>query len=249
MGFGMGPVELQPRVLRMERALGSLWDHLSHPLRSIRPEFALLTRDASEFLMGRVHGAVNGIFRDGETRVVATQNVQELASRATAFAIRTIDMSRSEELDEVARNTLRSHQETIPETRGRTDLQNMTFESMRDMLANAFQKPDRHCLIVLNAAGQVIGHRILKIKVDAHGDRFGEGWNLFIDPDYRKLGIASQLMLEADAWFRAQGVKYLETGTHVDNVKMQNLYAKQGYHFERFDHNGTNPVYIVRKYF
>jgi ribosomal protein S18 acetylase RimI-like enzyme len=124
----------------------------------------------------------------------------------------------------------------------------MAFESMRDMLEAAFSNPDRHCLVAVNGKGEVIGHRILKIKIDEEGRRFGEGWSLYIDPAYRNQGIASHLMRDADAWFCAQNVAYLETGTHVNNVKMQNLYAKQGYRFDRYGHNGVNPVYIVRKY-
>lgn len=167
---------------------------------------------------------------------------------AGPFSVRTIDLGRPGELDDVARNTLESHFETIPESRGRTDLQNMTFETMRTMLASAFAKPDRCCLVVVDGAGNVIGQRILVVKVDGEGRRFGEGWNLFVKAEYRKLGVASQLMQRADIWFRAQQVEYLETGTHVNNEKMKSLYQKEGYIFARNDHNGTNAVYVVKKF-
>lgn len=163
--------------------------------------------------------------------------------------IRAIDTNAPDELDVVARNTLRSHQETIPESRIRDDVPNMTFESMRAMLDKAFMRIDRHCLVALDERGMVIGHRILEVGTDGSGERFGSGFNIFIEPAYRNQGIALRLMEESDAWFRAAGAKYVETGTHRDNVKMQKLYAKQGYRFDRYGHNGVNPVYIVRKYF
>lgn len=163
------------------------------------------------------------------------------------FRIRPIDLENPAELDAVARNTLRSHDETIPETRGREDIPNMTFETMRSMLEQAFARLDRHCLVALDGVGNVIGHRILELKTDTNGTCYGSGFNIFIEPDSRNRGIASRLMEESDGWFRARGAEYVETGTHRDNVKMQALYAKQGYLFERHDHNGVNPIVMMRK--
>lgn len=52
--------------------------------------------------------------------------------------------------------------------------------------------------------------------------------DLYVAPDYRKLGAAQALMEEAFAFCQQAGAVYVTLETHPDNVSAQKLYEKIG---------------------
>lgn len=53
-------------------------------------------------------------------------------------------------------------------------------------------------------------------------------WDLRIHPDYRRIGIGTQLFDRAAAWARAKGCRQLKVETQNINVPACKFYAKQG---------------------
>ena len=53
--------------------------------------------------------------------------------------------------------------------------------------------------------------------------------DLFVEPDFRKSGIASALMNQAEAFAREGGAKGLSLATQATNESAQALYVKMGY--------------------
>jgi GNAT superfamily N-acetyltransferase len=80
-----------------------------------------------------------------------------------------------------------------------------------------------------NEDGNVIGHTIVRIDQDDTGHDIGVFSTTYVDPDFRRSGIAARLLERGETWMRDHNMTEAVTYTDVDNVKLQNLYITHGY--------------------
>lgn len=52
---------------------------------------------------------------------------------------------------------------------------------------------------------------------------------LWVDPDYRRQGIATELKKRGENWARNAGLEYIQTSVHESNMAMFELNQAQGY--------------------
>lgn len=75
----------------------------------------------------------------------------------------------------------------------------------------------------------VVGHGIFSLKVHDDGVPWGNIFTVYVRPESRRRGIARQLLLEGEAWFRANGRVRMQAATHVTNEKVLALMASLGW--------------------
>jgi len=80
-----------------------------------------------------------------------------------------------------------------------------------------------------NAAGEVVGHTIVRIDDDGEGQAIGLFSTTFVDPASRNLGTASALLARGERWMIEQGMREALTYTEEGNIKLQKLYLGHGY--------------------
>jgi GNAT superfamily N-acetyltransferase len=74
------------------------------------------------------------------------------------------------------------------------------------------------------------GDRLVAVVVLTHDGR--KGWinRLAVDPEYRRLGLASRLVAEGERWFREEaGLEVYAALIEGDNTDSQALFAHLGY--------------------
>lgn len=75
---------------------------------------------------------------------------------------------------------------------------------------------------------KIVGFHI--IKKSPYFDRFaGCIYTLWVSPDYRRKGIATELKRRGEAWAKTSNLDHIYTWVHVDNIKMLNLNGELGY--------------------
>ena len=109
------------------------------------------------------------------------------------------------------------------------ELDEAKFE--RRLLACAAKYPE--WIRVLDKEGEVIGYIWFGCS---HGDtgRYGFLHQLFIKENYRKSGLARQLLDYTEDYLRARGVRRMELKVTETNIPALNLYEKMNYRRTRF---------------
>lgn len=80
--------------------------------------------------------------------------------------------------------------------------------------------------------GTILGHTIVRIEKEEERT-IGLFSTTYVDPPYRRSGVASQLLRQGEEWIWAQGMTEAVTYTDENNQKLQNLYIGQGYALTR----------------
>lgn len=52
---------------------------------------------------------------------------------------------------------------------------------------------------------------------------------LWVDPEFRKMGIARALKVKVEAWARSQALAFIQTNVHKSNIKMLSLNESIGF--------------------
>lgn len=154
-------------------------------------------------------------------------------------------------LDEVTRMCMATVLETIPEfggeaRRAREALPNFTFEQMRAMLEKGSADEAQRILAAVDEQGRACGYSAFLLKRDEKGTRYGYLFSRGVEPGRRRQGIATRLLMEAEAWFRAEGASYVRAETHVGNSALRTLLQKHGFRAEG-PFEGAWPYYVLRK--
>jgi len=90
-------------------------------------------------------------------------------------------------------------------------------------------------------AGMAIAYRTLGRDLCEGRDDLAVLWDMRVHPDYRKMGMGTQLFQQGVLWAREQGCRQLKIETQNINVPACRFYAKQGCHL------GTIDVYAYSK--
>lgn len=81
--------------------------------------------------------------------------------------------------------------------------------------------------------GRVAG--FIQVDLRSHADGcnparpvgYVEGW--FVQPEFRRQGIAAQLLKEAERWARSQGCHEMASDTWIDNLDSQSVHSALGF--------------------
>lgn len=134
------------------------------------------------------------------------------------FVIRSVDLCESRVLQLVAARM----GETLLEVVGR-ELYSESW--LLDRLVSHLdgRLPGR-VLVATSPGGEVVGHTVVRIE---------EGHGLFsttyVDPAFRRKGVARKLLEAGEEWLYSQGARDFRTNTAPTNVKLQQLYQSMGY--------------------
>lgn len=144
------------------------------------------------------------------------------------FRIRDIDPASAAEVDLVARRMRQTLVEVEGEEAG-TAL--YTLQWLRDRVRWHLDPASTTGRVFLaeDAAGQVLGHAIVRIERDDAGRRFGLFSTLFVDPGSRKRGMGARLLRHGEDWMAGNALPEAATWTSSTNAKLIGLCGKHGY--------------------
>ena len=159
--------------------------------------------------------------------------------------------SDSQLLDEVTRLCMSTVLETIPEFggdvgRAHAILTNFTVEQMRTMLENASRNDAHRIMAAIDESGHACGYSIYSLRHDPDGKLYGYLFSRGIVPEWRRRGIATQLLAIAEEWFGHEHAEYIQAETHVTNVALRTLLERQGFTASG-PFEGNWPYYILHK--
>lgn len=85
------------------------------------------------------------------------------------------------------------------------------------------------------------------LKKDDFNQLYGFCFSRYIQKEYRKKGIATNLLNEAEKWWRHHNVTYIISTTHENNIKLINLFTKFGYKVSKPIQNGAYKYIELKK--
>jgi ribosomal protein S18 acetylase RimI-like enzyme len=104
----------------------------------------------------------------------------------------------------------------------------------KNMRANFFRviKSKKAEILIAEENKEIVGFILIsKSKSDdIHNfDFYGEMNYMYIKPEFRGKGIASEFFRQAKKWFKQQGLKYLRLDVNINNKKTRKIYQKWGF--------------------
>ncbi len=101
-----------------------------------------------------------------------------------------------------------------------------TFAQRRATLCNERKVALRVDLAQEAETGQTVGYCVTSVSDEA----VGEIESIYVEADYRKLGIGDALMRRALAWLEGQGVSSKQLAVAVGNEQVLAFYARYGFY-------------------
>lgn len=90
--------------------------------------------------------------------------------------------------------------------------------------------------IIEDESGCVVGYIWVPFCVDEEsGFAFADIQDIYIEEDYRRSGLAAQLISYAEDKARQSGAKVIRSGTGCENIKSIRLHEKLGYYQYRYE--------------
>jgi GNAT superfamily N-acetyltransferase len=166
--------------------------------------------------------------------------------------LREINKENEHELALVTQRCMETVLETIPEFEGnpekaRLAFGNFTFAQMKEMIQGTLSSAvHRNLAAVDSDSDELVGHALFSIKIDSDGKKYGFCYSRYIVPAYRKKGIASMLLSQAEEWWTSLKAEYVVAHTHVSNLALQCLFQKHGFTLSEVK-QGKFPYYELRK--
>ena len=151
------------------------------------------------------------------------------------YGIRDIDPTNQQEISLTVRRAMETVLETIPEFKNDPDnalkaWPNFTFEKMKEMFVKDYDNPDHRTFLIVDPEKNfILGHAICSIKEDDALNKYGYCFSRYINPEYRRKGLATKLLKEQEKWYVERKVKYVLAHTHENNTKLKGLFEKHGY--------------------
>jgi len=110
------------------------------------------------------------------------------------------------------------------------DTDNLSDADISGRFLDSLESADSATLIAL-AGDKIVGYASVAIREQPRFykvKRVGSISALMVASEFRRRGIAAQLLLEAKAFFQRHGIKYFTFYTAVANQEAVNLYRKLG---------------------
>ena len=90
--------------------------------------------------------------------------------------------------------------------------------------------------IIETEAGEIVGYFWVPFICDKEsGFCFSDIQDIYIEKEYREIGLATELLKYAEDKARANGTKVIRSGTGVLNTKSVNLHNSLGYYQYRYE--------------
>lgn len=77
--------------------------------------------------------------------------------------------------------------------------------------------------------GHITGHTIVRLDYNEAGKKVGLFSTTYVEPESRKSGVATDLIIVGEKWMLDQGMDEFVTYTSDKNTKLIKLFKKQGY--------------------
>jgi len=170
-----------------------------------------------------------------------------VASSADFFILRDLVPAREADFEWVARGMHRTLVEVEGEKGREAYPLAWTRERLRELL-----DPARHAAhVFLAVAAQdpdlIAGHTILRLNTMPDGRVYGLVSTTWVDPEYRRAGLADRLLDRGEAWIRERGMTEAATWTSATNLGLIRLYEKHGYAVnETAVNEGTTMVRLAK---
>lgn len=146
---------------------------------------------------------------------------------AEPFSVRDINPQSPEEVHLVARRMRLTLQEVVGTAEGEA-MYTMDWLVQRVMFHLDPASCRGRVLVVELPTGEIVAHCILRIESD-EASEFGLFSTFYVEPSARRLGIASRLIQEGEAWFQQHGLREFRTYTAETNEPLHRLMRRHGY--------------------
>ncbi len=141
--------------------------------------------------------------------------------------IREIDRSSNDEIGLVASRMRQTLIEVMGEERG------SNFYSMEWLIDRVrwHLSPERvaQVFLVVSGKNEILGHAIARIDHEDDKTAFGFFSTIYIHPELRGVGVASQLVRHVNDWVKSLNVSKIVYNTAKDHSKLIYLFEKHGY--------------------
>lgn len=142
--------------------------------------------------------------------------------------IRALDPACAAEVEWVAERMRATLIEVLGEERG-TSL--YTLEWLRERVRWHLDPEQSTGQVFLSESpiGPVNGHAIVRVESDQANGEFGLFSTIYVEPNARGQGVASELLLRGESWLRGQGMTEAATYTASSNRPLIRLFETHGY--------------------
>lgn len=163
---------------------------------------------------------------------------------STPVSIRDIDPISSVEIDLVAQRML----QTLIEVEG--PVRGSSLYTIEWLVARVRWHLDGACcrgrvLLAELPHKSIAGHMIVRLE-STDGVPFGLVSTAYIEPAFRRVGLASALLAYSEAWFSEQGMASCSTWTSGTNAPLIALYERHGYSIAESGANDLTGTPMVR---
>ncbi|HZK07208.1 MAG TPA: GNAT family N-acetyltransferase [Bacteroidales bacterium] len=104
-------------------------------------------------------------------------------------------------------------------------------EVYRDFMERSLLSEDR-LLLVAEIDGKIVGYAAAEIQARSPIFRIAKNGyinDVFVEEEFRKLGIAREFLTELKKWFESKGIKHVELSVLADNEVGKKTWAKFGF--------------------
>lgn len=161
---------------------------------------------------------------------------------ASGGTVRPIDRHSDTEISLVAQRMRQTLVEVLGEDEGES-LYSMEWLLQRVQWHLDPNQAVAEVFLAEDPQGTIVGHTIVRKEVNDCQREIGLFSTTYVEPDFRKTGVATELLEEGEKWILQQGLPSSETHTAQDNRKLINLFQRRGY----AQFAGTNQMIILRK--
>ncbi len=81
-------------------------------------------------------------------------------------------------------------------------------------------KPDDFFQVAINGNGKIVGYHFMNKFKAPHGLMAADIQTLWVDPSYRKQGIAKSVKMQGEQWAKAEKLDHISTFVHGKNAPM-----------------------------
>jgi len=158
--------------------------------------------------------------------------------------IRDIDPTSTAEVDLVAQRMRQTLIEVEGQERG-SSMYTMDWLAARVRWHLDSEARRGRVLLAEMAHKQIAGHSIVRLEPASEGI-FGLVSTTYVDPAFRRAGLASALLLRSEQWFGDEGMSSCCTWTSSTNAPLISLYEKHGYSITESGPNDLTGTLMVK---
>ena len=171
-----------------------------------------------------------------------------------AIKIRDINIKSESELDLVTNRCMETILETIPEfdnnpEKAQKKFSNFSFIEMKKMIKDSLADSNHKLLVAVNSKQEIVGHAIFSLKKDESNILYGFCFSRYVQKDYRRKGVATILLKEAEKWWEKNNANYSVAATHEKNINLIGLFKKFGYEVSEPIQDGIYKYRKLKKYY